>query len=170
MLNRNVSVYFVILLAFCVGRNWYLIWYVLYKSFWLLTHCPSHPTFPLVFFSLDFCGAQIMGYESNIHIGLYLLTGWGEGILWCAWSRRKLCWRCASWDDGAECDRMRWWFPNHHLQWPDLTLSHPLWPEVKCFSISRARLHYRREASEEKAWTQSLFQTLARFGFPFAIT
>lgn len=97
--------------------------------------------------------------DIDIH-DVYLLTGWGMGLLWRAWSRRKLPRRCTSWDDGPKCDWMCWWFTNYYIQRPELPLSHPLWPKAQRLSISRACLHYCREAPKKAAWTTTLFQSL----------
>lgn len=82
---------------------------------------------------------------------LSVLIGWGESLLWCAWSRRKLPCRSSFGDDRAERDRVRRRLSNNNLWWFELTLPHPLWPKTQCFSVSRACLHYCRAVKKKEA-------------------
>ena len=66
------------------------------------------------------------------------------------WLKHKSPRRSSFGNDRAECDRMCGRLTNYHLRWLELTLSHSLWSEIECFSVSWTCIYHRREASQEK--------------------
>lgn len=81
---------------------------------------------------------------------VFVVAERGESFLWCAWTRRQLCWRYSSGDDRSECDRVHWRLTNCDLRWLECPLSHTLWPKAQCFSVAWACLYCCWTTKEEE--------------------
>lgn len=111
-------------------------------------------------------------WNKNLILQLYMYTiigynmmlycaEWGASFLWCAWTRRQLCWRYSSGDDRSKCDRVHWRLTNCDLRWFKCSLSHTLWPKAQRFPVPWASLYCCWTTKEEENQISKL--TLSKY-------